>query len=227
MVFPACPTGGPCSTPRAHEAAEGCAKHQTNNLHMSEEKTTPESTDSEVFEFPAKEERTEHYELLLLIVGDFTEEQANSIFGDAKELITAAGGAITLENPMGRRNLAYRVNNTHTGTYFAVEFDMERSKVAGVHEKLRIRKDVARFMITKKDVLSQEEQDAYESLREQLVNEGKEERRQEQEEADKKKKPRKPKEEEKPAEKKEAPTAPKEGDVEKGIDKLLSDDVEV
>jgi small subunit ribosomal protein S6 len=190
---------------------------------MSEEKKT---SDVEVFEFPEKEAQSDHYELLLLIVGDFTEEQANTIYGEAKELIAAADGTVTAENLMGRRNLAYRVNNVYTGTYFAVEFDLDKSKVAALSEKLRIRKDVARFMISKKEVLTQEEKDAYEGMREQLMNEGKAQKQKEQEEAEKKRKPRK-KEEPKREEKKEEPKAPKEEDVKKGIDKLLSDDVEV
>lgn len=196
---------------------------------MSEEKTP--SAESEVFEFPAKEAQSEHYELLLLILGDFTEEQSASIYAEAKELITAAGGQITLENPMGRRNLAYPVKNVHTGTYYAVEFDLEKSALAIVHEKLRIRKDVARFMIVKKATLTQEAKDAYEEMRAHLVSEGKEVKLKKIEEEEKKRKPRrKPladKQDDAPVEKKEAAVVPTEEDVDKGIDKVLSDDLDV
>lgn len=202
------------------------------------DKKKESSEETEVFAHPSKEVQKDHYEILLLIAQDFTTEQADAIFAEVKGFVTAVEGTIVAERPMGRKPLAYRVNGGNTGTYFALECEIPKPEVAVVHEKMRIRKDIARFMIVKKEVMTPEEKEAYETLREQLMSEGKAER--EQEEAD-----------QKPAKAKPAPAAVAEEPVKEEIeetkkteeasddgiaskkeindqiDKILSDDIEV
>lgn len=111
----------------------------------------------ELFVVPPKEVETKHYEMLVLIGGSATEEQAQTIIGEVKAVMTALGATITLEQAWGRRPLAYTVAGSKSGTYFVMEFDLATDKLPELNEKLRIRKDVTRFLIVTKRVKSAEE----------------------------------------------------------------------
>lgn len=112
---------------------------------------------AEVFSAPPKEAAVDHYELLLLMLGSYSDEEAAQVFAQAKQYITEAGGAITSEQVMGRRPLAYKIQLQRVGSYFVVEFNINPQALGQVREKLRIRKDVARFLLVKKHQYTAEE----------------------------------------------------------------------
>lgn len=114
-------------------------------------------TDTSVFEFPSKEELVQHYELMLLVSGNATDEDAAATFVAAKELLTTAGAEITHEDAIGRKPLAYSIDKSRQGSYFVAEFDLITGRLPELNEKMRIRKDVARFMIIKKQKRTPEE----------------------------------------------------------------------
>ncbi len=114
-------------------------------------------SDVEVFDFPKKEATVDHYELLLLVLGSYSDEEAALVFEQTKQYITEAGGTITSEQVIGRRTLAYKIQLQRVGSYAAVEFDIKGQALQHVREKLRIRKDVARFLIVKKRTYTAEE----------------------------------------------------------------------
>ncbi len=114
-------------------------------------------TTPEVFEFPKKEELVHHYEMMLLISGNTTDEDAAKTFSEVKELAVAAGAEMTYEEVIGRKTLAYSVDKSRQGSYFVCEFDLISTRLPGLNEKLRIRKDVARFLIIKKHKRTAEE----------------------------------------------------------------------
>lgn len=111
----------------------------------------------EAFVLPQKEAQSDHYEVMVLIPGAATEQEASATFEEVKKLIASAAGTITSDQNLGRRSLGYTIAGSRSGTYGVVEFDMEKSHVAELSEKLRIRKDVARFMIVKKAVRTPEQ----------------------------------------------------------------------
>ncbi len=111
----------------------------------------------EVFVFPTKDEKVQHYELMLLVSGNATDEEAAKTFGEAKALLEAGKATITHEEVVGRKALAYSIDDTKMGSYFIAEFDLVSTLLPEINEKLRIRKDVARFMIIKKKKRTAEE----------------------------------------------------------------------
>lgn len=205
---------------------------------MSKDETTSSvepvgDADTAVFEFPAKETQIEHYEALILTTVSETEEQAQTVFDAVKKEITDAKGEITLEENLGHRSLAYTVANTKRGFYFVVEFDMAKDALATVQEKLRIRKDITRFLIIKKRVKSEEEKVEDERVLAKI-----EERRKAKMEADleeieeekeEKKAPAPKKVEEKTeATEESAETSEKsKKNLDKEIEKLISDDIKI
>lgn len=120
---------------------------------MENTPTTPQTEEQvEVFTFPAKEEQLDHYEILLLISGKAPSEQANEIFEKIKKFLTDNTAQITIAAELGRQALGYSVAGSRHGYYFVVEFDLLKTKLVALQESLRVRKDMARFLIVKKRV---------------------------------------------------------------------------
>lgn len=203
---------------------------------MAEQTTPIEEMEDTVFVFPEKEAQSDHYELMVLIATkEATEEQANATLEEVKKLIAAQQGTITQEENLGNRALAYTINAVRRGFYYVCEFDMDKSHVALLHESIRIRKDVTRFLLLKKHVKSAEE-----AALETKVHQKIDERRKAKMEESIAKVEAKP-EERKPARTEAAPQKtdiastetpkPKEDvspeKLDKEIEKLLSDDLEV
>ncbi len=111
----------------------------------------------EVFDFPKKEELKEHYEILVLVGGGLTADQAEPVFEEVKSAITSFNGEITLDESLGSRTLAYTVEGSRSGVYFVAEFNLLKSQLALLQEKLRIHKKVTRFLIIKKREKTAEE----------------------------------------------------------------------
>lgn len=108
-------------------------------------------------DFLPKEEFSEHYELLLLIAGTMTDEEAAMIVDSVKTLLADMGATMTHDAILGRRNLGYSVAKSRTGVYGLFEFDLLKKQLPAIQEKLRLRKDITRFLIIKKTVLTAEE----------------------------------------------------------------------
>lgn len=131
---------------------------------MTEKNTTG---DVEHFQFPKKEVQRDHYEIMVLVTGGELEE-VQKIFDGVKKLITSFGGITTSEDPLGRRSLGYTVAGTRSGTYYVAEFDCDKSKIAELREKLRIQKEIARFLIVKKRLKTEEELVEEERIRKKI-----------------------------------------------------------
>lgn len=110
-----------------------------------------------LMEFAPAEDRHEHYEMLVLIPGQLTEEQAQEVQQQVTELMMAEGAQTTHEEFLGRRALGYTVAGGRHGYYVVVEFDMARHLLDALQRKLRVAKNVARFLIIKKHVKTAEE----------------------------------------------------------------------
>lgn len=126
---------------------------------MTTEQNTSPAPAAEVEQFilPPKELQSEHYELMVLIPGQLLEDEARTVWDEIKQLIQANSGQITTEQELGRKDLAYTVAGSRNGTYFVLECDLPKPQLAVIQEKLRIRKEVARVLFTKKRVKSAEE----------------------------------------------------------------------
>lgn len=122
---------------------------------MSDSKDT--ATSAEVFEFPQRESQSDHYETLVLVPGTYNEEEATALFAEVKEIIAALADEITYEENMGRLPLGYTVAGSRHGNYHVWEFDMDKTKLAELNEKLRIKKGVDRQLTIKKRKRTPEE----------------------------------------------------------------------
>jgi small subunit ribosomal protein S6 len=98
-----------------------------------------------------------HYEVLFIIPNKFTDEEAQKVFKKVAEIITSMDGKISFENYWGKKKFAYPINHDYYGYYAFYEFDLDRSLIPEINNKLRLDKDILRFMIVKKDLKTEEQ----------------------------------------------------------------------
>ena len=93
----------------------------------------------------------EKYELLYLLPAKYTEEELKQMSEKIGGIVTAAGATVVATHHLGRRKLAYPINNVRVGNYILSMFDAEQPVVAKLNEMLRLSPDVLRHFITVKD----------------------------------------------------------------------------
>lgn len=128
-----------------------------NAVEPTSDSTTAIVPDIALVDFLPKEELSDHYELLILMGGTMTDEEAALVSGNVKTLLTDAHATITHDEILGRRSLGYTVAKSRTGVYSVLEFNVLKNRLPDVQEKLRLRKDIVRFLIIKKRVKTAEE----------------------------------------------------------------------
>lgn len=91
-----------------------------------------------------------HYEILYLISSQYSEPEAESIAEKVKELITKAGGKITLKDNLGKKKLAYPIKQIYQGYYLLYEFDLEQKDLKKLNNDLGLTNEILRHLIVKK-----------------------------------------------------------------------------
>ncbi|MFA6537185.1 MAG: 30S ribosomal protein S6 [Patescibacteria group bacterium] len=99
----------------------------------------------------------QHYELAYIVPITYLEGDLQKVNDEVSVLIKQLGGEITLTEDMGKRRLAYPINQIFQGSYFAVEFDMESVNTKELETKLKLKKEILRHSIVKKRIKSAEE----------------------------------------------------------------------
>lgn len=224
---------------RGHQAQDDGGRNASITTNTMEQPQEQEGSD-DVFEFPEKETQTGYYEIMVLITGDVNDEDAQKVFGQVKQEITSLGGTIASENALGRQALGYTVDGAKSGTYAVAEFDMDKPQVRELNEKLRIHKGINRFLIVKKHKkteaeLAEEKKDEEERKhkRQQYLQKKMKEDEEKQKAEEKASAPEPAKKEEVPfvttsrEEQKKDEKKKSIEDLDKEIDKLLSEDLDV
>lgn len=111
----------------------------------------------------------QHYDLLYIIPGTTTEEEAQATTSKIHELVTSLGATITKSDFWGKRKLAYEINHIRHGFYELIEFDLDTLKLAELENTLRLHDQVLRHQITIRKVLSAEQLAAAQQLRERIA----------------------------------------------------------
>jgi small subunit ribosomal protein S6 len=109
------------------------------------------------------------YELLYIIPGDKTEEEAKPITEQIKGLLTQLGATIANQDYWGKRKLAYEIEHIRQGYYDLIAFDVDTSKLPEIETALRLHEDVLRHMITIRIVKTPEQILAETQLRERIA----------------------------------------------------------
>lgn len=111
-----------------------------------------------------------HYEMLFIIPNKFTDDEAKNIFKKIGQLLTSNNGIISLENYWGKKKFAYPIKNEYYGYYCLYEFDLERSLVAEINNKLRLDHNILRFLIVKKELKDEKQLKKEEEIKAKIEN---------------------------------------------------------
>lgn len=91
----------------------------------------------------------EHYELMFIVPGSVDESQVSSVKEKVIALLNEAGAKISLQESQERKKLAYDIKHETYGYYQLVQFDLEKSQMKELEQKLQLNTDILRFLLTK------------------------------------------------------------------------------
>lgn len=92
-----------------------------------------------------------NYEVLYVLRPDLSEEAVQANKEKVNSLITNNGGEIVKVEDMGKRRLAYEIQNFKEGIYTVVYFKGNNDTVKELDRVIRITEDVIRYLIVKND----------------------------------------------------------------------------
>lgn len=87
------------------------------------------------------------YELLLVLPGTLDEKEVGKLVQEIKESVGANSQDVELSN-LGKVRLSYPIKQIRYGYYYTLVFNAEPNAVKIISEKLRMRADVLRSMIS-------------------------------------------------------------------------------
>lgn len=90
-----------------------------------------------------------HYECMLILKGDLEEQQVDDMAGTVKGLIEKDGGSVLSLEKLGKKRLAYRVNNNRYGNYLLTYFSADPEKIKQLDWNFKLNENIAKNMIIK------------------------------------------------------------------------------
>ncbi len=87
------------------------------------------------------------YELLLVLPGTLDEKEAGEKIKEVKEFVGVYGQDVEFNN-LGKVRLSYPIKQIRYGYYYTLVFNAEAEAIKTLTEKLKLRTDVLRSMIT-------------------------------------------------------------------------------
>lgn len=100
----------------------------------------------------------QNYELLYIIPNQYTDEEAKKIKEKVDAMIKSLGAVIGYEEDMGKKKLAYTINQVAHGYYYLTEFELEDgTKLQEINNNLRLDKEILRAQIITKKKLTPEQ----------------------------------------------------------------------
>jgi small subunit ribosomal protein S6 len=109
------------------------------------------------------------YELLYIIPGTQTEEEAQQSSQAVRQLLRDRGATIVKEDWWGKRRLAYEIEHVRQGYYDLIEFDLEPAKLSELEQAIRLHEHVLRHQVVRRIVLTPEQQAAVQARRERIA----------------------------------------------------------
>ncbi len=96
-----------------------------------------------------------YYELLYVVVPTLSEDELKAVMEEVAGIISKEGGEILKNELWQKRTLAYPIKKFKQGYYILVHFSADPAVPKVVEEKLRIKENILRYMVTnmlKKDM---------------------------------------------------------------------------
>lgn len=93
-----------------------------------------------------------HYEMMLIINDQLTDEEAQALVERVEALISEVGGTVEATDFWGKRPLAYEIGHRSAAYYVVYDFEVETTSLPEIERQLKINDDVVRFKTLRPDV---------------------------------------------------------------------------
>jgi small subunit ribosomal protein S6 len=157
----------------------------------------------------------QQYELLYIIPAKYTEAEIGALTDKISGIVAAGGGKVVETHQLGKRRLAYPIENVRNGNYVMSYVEAEPEVMAKVDTNLRLSTDLVRHLIIERDPRITEIPSLVETAEERGG-----ERREQRSERERERKPSAPKQQ---AAAKGSGMS--EGELDKKLDKILTEEV--
>ena len=91
------------------------------------------------------------YEVIFIIDPDTPEDEATRLSENFRNIVTDQGGAVTRNEVMGRRQLAYRIGRKNEGVYHLFEVEGTGREIAELERRMRVSDQVIRYLTVRVD----------------------------------------------------------------------------
>lgn len=91
------------------------------------------------------------YEVLFIVDPEAGDEGLTRLTENLSNIITEQGGSVTKNETLGRRHLAYRVNNKQEGVYVLFEIEGTGREIAELERRMRVNDQVMRYLTVRVD----------------------------------------------------------------------------
>lgn len=99
-----------------------------------------------------------NYELLYIVSNQYTNDEAKAIKEKVNAMLKGHGAVFGLEEDLGKKKLAYPIDQAAHGYYFLAEFELEDGRaLKEINNWLRLDKEILRAQIISKKKLTAED----------------------------------------------------------------------
>lgn len=91
------------------------------------------------------------YEVIFIVDPDTQEEEMTKLTTNLSGIVTDQGGAVTRNEVLGRRQLAYRIGRKNEGVYVLFEVEGTGSEIAELERRMRVNDAIMRYMTVRVD----------------------------------------------------------------------------
>ncbi|HEX8336292.1 MAG TPA: 30S ribosomal protein S6 [Pyrinomonadaceae bacterium] len=91
------------------------------------------------------------YEVIFIVDPDTQEEEMSKLTQTLSGIITDQGGAVTRNEVLGRRHLAYRIGRKNEGVYVLFEVEGTGGEIAELERRMRVNDQIMRYMTVRVD----------------------------------------------------------------------------
>ncbi|MDA3870724.1 MAG: 30S ribosomal protein S6 [Candidatus Marinimicrobia bacterium] len=106
------------------------------------------------------------YEILFIVHPNYEENRMTKIVDNVKEKITNNGGTIINVDEMGKKKLAYKIDNQKYGSYILIHFESEPQFIAEFKNWLKIQSQILARIIVKLDKIDSKEENKKDNIEE-------------------------------------------------------------
>ena len=96
-------------------------------------------------------EAPRQYELMFIVDPDAADDEVAKITDGLKQIVADQGGAVTKEENLGRRQLAYEILHKKDGIFVDLEIEGSGREIAELERRMRVNDRILRYLTVRLD----------------------------------------------------------------------------